>query len=86
VPLCRTVAAPLRSASAAQCASLIASYGLQILGLQASMRRDAREHFRSNFFTVMKCKDEIGSPRFDQNGVRSALPGDAPSYSLQGRK
>jgi hypothetical protein len=50
------------------------------------MARDTREHFRPNFFSVVKCKDEVGSPFLDQNAMRSALPCGAPSCSLQGHK
>jgi hypothetical protein len=48
--------------------------------------RDTRQHFRPNFFSVLKSKNVIGTSLFDKNAVRSALPRDAPSCSLQGRK
>ncbi len=38
------------------------------------MARDTREHFRPNFFSVVKRKDEVGSPFLDQNdAIRVAV-------------
>src|SRR6266436_9356260 len=47
------------------------------------MARDTREHFRPNFFSVVKCKDEVGAPFLDQNAMRSALPCDASLFAAR---
>jgi hypothetical protein len=52
----------------------------QILGAQAGMAHNTREHFPPNFFSVVKCEDEIRSSLFERNAVRSALPRGAPSW------
>jgi hypothetical protein len=45
------------------------------------MAGDACEHFRPDFFPIVKRKDEIRASLFDKNAMRSALPRDARSYS-----
>ena len=59
--------------------------GLKIFRLQTCVSRDAWQHFRPDFLTVMKSKDNILPPLPAQDLVRPGLPFDLPSDLLKGR-
>ena len=50
------------------------------------MLGNSRKHPRSDFFPVVKCKDEVGMSILGQYAVRYALPLDVPADFLEGSK
>ena len=58
--------------------------GLKIFRLQTCVSRDAWQHFRPDFLTVMKSKDKILPTLPAQDFVRPGLPLDLPSDFLKG--
>ncbi len=51
----------------------------ELVGREACVLRDAREHSRPELFGLVKCKGNVGPSGFAENAVRAFLTLDAPA-------
>src|SRR5690606_36392756 len=56
----------------------MAENALQVVGIEASMFRHARQHARADFLTVVEGKHEVGPSFTLQGSMLACLPLDAP--------
>jgi hypothetical protein len=59
--------------------AIVTALPLQVVGLKSCTLGDAREHARTDLFSVMESKDEVRPGRASQDAMGAILPFDAPA-------